>query len=151
MAKHSHNVDANLGAVWFCARRTASPLAWTPNSGASPSALIANPPWGADIARNARELAAAGYELATGQYDSYKLFVERLVHTWLEPGTPAAFILPDSIFLPEHEPLRALLIERSTLRLVARLGEGFFPGIYRGASVIVLSVGPPPKNSMVRS
>lgn len=108
----------------------------------SASGVIANPPWGADLGHSKESLRQRGYQLARGQCDSFELFVERCVHD-AKPGTPMAFIIPDSVFLPEHEPLRRLLLEKCSLRLIARLGEGFFPGVYRGTVVIVLSVGSP--------
>lgn len=108
----------------------------------SASGVIANPPWGADLGHSKDSLRQRGYQLARGQCDSFELFVERCVQD-AKPGTPMAFIIPDSIFLPEHEPLRRLLLGNCSLRLIARLGEGFFPGVYRGTVVIVLSVGAP--------
>jgi adenine-specific DNA-methyltransferase len=108
----------------------------------SASGVIANPPWGADLSHSKESLRQRGYQLARGQCDSFELFVERCVHD-AKPGTPMAFIIPDSIFLPEHEPLRRLLLEKCSLLLVARLGEGFFQGVFRGTVVVVLTVGTP--------
>jgi adenine-specific DNA-methyltransferase len=105
-----------------------------------PDAVIANPPWGATIEVHASELRARGYSLARGQFDSYELFVERALE-WLPEDAPAAFIIPDSIFQPEHEPARRLLAERSRLDLVARLGEGMFPGVFRGTAVVLFRPG----------
>lgn len=100
--------------------------------------LIANPPWGAQL-KHSREtlLTDYGFTLASGQYDSYELFIERSLDVVEERGL-LALILPDSIFLPEHKPLRNLLLERTTIKFIARLGEGFFPGVFRGCVVLVL-------------
>ena len=49
-----------------------------------------------------------------------------------------AFILPDSLLLPEHTRLRRFLLENAEILFLARLGEGLFPGIYRGTVVMVL-------------
>lgn len=107
-----------------------------------PDAVIANPPWGASIDVHASELRTRGYSLARGQFDSYELFIESAL-TWLPDDAPAAFIIPDSIFQPEHEPTRRLLAECSRLDLVARLGEGMFPGVFRGTAVLVFRPGAP--------
>jgi adenine-specific DNA-methyltransferase len=98
--------------------------------------VISNPPWGAELKQTPDGLRKAGYQLAQGQFDSYDLFIElclRVVpdHTFL------AFIIPDSLFLPEHSPLRTMLLDKTQLHLIARLGEGFFDDVYRGTAVIV--------------
>ena len=101
-----------------------------------PDAIIANPPWERPNKNSRRQIQAAGYELARGQFDLYDVFVERLIKSF--PSTPMAFILPDSLFLPEHASLRRFLLENAELLFLARLGEGLFPGTYRGTVVLVL-------------
>jgi adenine-specific DNA-methyltransferase len=99
--------------------------------------VIMNPPWGADPGFSSQELRELGYTLAWGQFDTYDLFIElalRLIHT---NGILVA-IVPDSLFLPEHEGVRRMLATQTEICMIARLGEGFFEGIYRGASVIVV-------------
>jgi hypothetical protein len=98
--------------------------------------VISNPPWGADLSQSAADLRGAGYHLAQGQFDSYELFIELCLKV-MPKGAMLAFIIPDSIFLPEHKALRTLLLERSQLHLIARLGEGFFDQVYRGTAVVV--------------
>lgn len=105
-----------------------------------PDAIIANPPWGAALALDATELRRHGYSLARGQFDSFDLFIE-LGLKWLEEGSPAAFIVPDSIFSPQHEATRVMLARMTTLEVVARLGEGIFPGIFRGTAVALFRPG----------
>ena len=111
--------------------------------------VILNPPWGIQLAQSAPDLRVAGYQLATGQFDSYDIFVE-LALGLLRPGGAAAFILPDSLFLPEHTPLRRLLVERTSLHAIARLGEGFFKNVYRGTVVLTLEKRRPPVGHAVR-
>lgn len=110
------------------------------NLGWEPDAVIINPPWGSPGKDSRRQLQATGYELAKGQFDLYEIFVERLVKAF--PDVPMAFILPDSLFLPEHTKLRRFLLENTKVLFLARLGEGLFPGIYRGTVVLVLRSGP---------
>jgi adenine-specific DNA-methyltransferase len=99
--------------------------------------IILNPPWGIGVGAIRPQLRNAGFELAYGQYDSADLFLELAVKL-LEKDGAAALILPDSLFFPDRAPVRRFLLERCTLDLVARLGEGFFPGVYRGTAVVVL-------------
>ena len=110
------------------------------NLGWEPDVIITNPPWGRPDSESRRRLQAAGYELAKGQFDLYEIFVEQLVRIF--PRVPMAFILPDSLFLPEHTRLRKFLLENTEVLFLARLGEGMFPGIYRGTVVLVLRSGP---------
>ncbi|HEU5105963.1 MAG TPA: N-6 DNA methylase [Solirubrobacterales bacterium] len=105
-----------------------------------PVAAILNPPWGIKSIPGRKELRAAGFELAGGQFDSADLFTELTVKL-LADGEAAALILPDSLFYPDRAPLRRFLLDNCTLELVARLGEGFFPGVYRGVAVVVLRRG----------
>jgi adenine-specific DNA-methyltransferase len=113
-----------------------------------PDAVIANPPWGATLEVRASDLRARGYSLARGQFDSYELFIERALE-WLSEDAPAVFIIPDSIFQPEHEPTRRLLAERSRLDLVARLGEGIFRDVSRGTAVLLFRPGVPSPEHVV--
>ena len=95
-----------------------------------------NPPWGRPDRVSRQRIQAVGYALAKGQFDLYEVFIERMVRSF--PNTPMAFILPDSIFLPEHTRLRRFLLEEATVLFLARLGEGLFPGVFRGTVVLVL-------------
>lgn len=71
--------------------------------------VISNPPWGAGLEQNAPELRGAGYQLAQGQFDSYELFIELCLKVMPDHAI-LAFIIPDSLFLPEHRALRTLLL-----------------------------------------
>lgn len=108
--------------------------------GPLPDAVIMNPPWGAEMGGSVVALKEAGYTLASGQFDSWDLFVEWTVRV-LAPGTVVAAILPDAVFAPEHLATRRLLLERARLDVVARLGEGWFGGVFRGVAVLVYTTG----------
>lgn len=107
-----------------------------------PTLMIANPPWGADLACSRAELADSGYTLARGQYDSYELFLE-LATEMVVPGGLIAFIIPDSLFAGEHQPLRELLLSKTQVLFVARMGEGLFESVYRGCVVLICRNSPP--------
>lgn len=105
-------------------------------------AVISNPPWGAQIAHNREVLLNNGMSLARGQFDSYALFIELMVSA-APIGTHFVFIIPDSFFSPESKALREFLLNHCEMGLIARLGEGFFPGIYRGVVVLQLRKSKP--------
>lgn len=109
---------------------------WIDSLRTRPDALIMNPPWGAAHNLSKESALSSGLSLARGQFDTYELFCELALQI-LKPGGSYVFIIPDSIFLPEHEKLRRLLANRTTINLIARLGEGIFPGVYRGCAIIV--------------
>ena len=111
-------------------------------------AIIANPPWGADTFKSKSELQSTGFTLASGQYDSWCLFVELSLALLKRKGR-AAFILPDAIFLPEHEATRRLLVNNYSIELIARLGEGIFKGIHRGTVVVVVQNIKPTTNHLI--
>ena len=83
---------------------------------------------GEDRTSNTRQrIQAVGYELAKGQFDLYEVFIERMIRSF--PDTPMAFILPDSIFLPEHTRLRRFLLEEDHVTLLSTIGRGVIPRV----------------------
>lgn len=102
--------------------------------------VLGNPPWGADLG-DVREYVEGGpYQLARGQYDSFELFVEAargLAHSRGVVG----MIVPDSITLPGHEPLRRMLLDNVALTALVRAGEGLFPGVFRAAFLLCFNNG----------
>lgn len=113
-----------------------------------PDAVIVNPPWGGKLSLSRKFYREHGYRLASGQFDISDLFVERALAV-CRPGGLVGLILPDAVFQPDHEALRAMLLEH-TLLLIARLGEGMFDDVYRSTVVIVLKQGPPKSDHSVR-
>ncbi len=110
--------------------------------------FIANPPWGAELQSHIEKIRQRGYALAAGQFDTWDLFVEGIIKA-APQGAAAVLILPDAIFLPEHMRIRALLVKNTRILNIARLGEGFFPGVFRGTVVLAFRKEKAPKNSAV--
>lgn len=110
--------------------------------------VVSNPPWGGRIWQTTEELLKDGLTLASGQYDSYELFMEIMIEAALE-NTYLIFIIPDSIFLPEHKNLRKLILRKTKIHVLSRLGEGFFKNVFRGTAVIVLEKKVPEKDHSV--
>ena len=99
--------------------------------------IAGNPPWGANIddTRQWIKHDEYGYKLADGQYDSYELLLE-LGEDILTDGGTLGFIIPDSIFREEHEPLRKWLATEHTLDQAHKLGEGVFEDVWSGTSIV---------------
>ncbi len=111
--------------------------------------VVSNPPWGSKIWQTPKELLDNGFTLASGQFDSYELFMEMMIES-AQDNTHFVFIIPDSIFLPEHKSLRELILSKTKIHLLSRLGEGFFKNVYRGACVLVLEKASPDVNHTVQ-
>lgn len=146
----SHLVHANalrpLG-------RSATTLGWGANlrrGEKSPGfdLLIANPPWGADISTYRDKLRQGLLSTLKNHFDSYELFME-LATRVVSPTGYFGFIIPDSILNHGKSALRDLLLERTELRYIARLGEGLFPGVYRGCVVLIGKNCPPTPGNLV--
>jgi adenine-specific DNA-methyltransferase len=121
---------------------------WIKRLGGRPDALIMNPPWGAVHNLSKQIALSSGLTLAHGQFDTYDLFCQLALQI-LRPGGSFVFIVPDSIFLPEHEELRRLLAAKTTISLIARLGEGIFHGVYRGCAIVAGRRVAPDENHQV--
>ncbi|CDK38908.1 putative type IV restriction endonuclease [Halorubrum sp. AJ67] len=88
--------------------------------------IVGNPPWGAEIDEYDAWLESdQGFESATGQYNSYELFIE-LGEDLLIEGGSLGFIIPDSIFNDEYQSLREWLVTNHQLEQIHKLGEGVF-------------------------
>ena len=95
--------------------------------------IVSNPPWGADL--SCYTSLGLHYKTASGQFDSYDLFIETIVNN-LKEGGGYAIIVPDSIYCQEHYNTRKLLLDNTTICEIVRLGEGFFPDVNFAASLI---------------
>lgn len=123
-------------------------LASAARNGGSLDGVIANPPWGAQLRIDRDTLRSLGYRVLSGQTDSWDLFVDGIIRA-LKPSAPAVLILPDALFLPEHRAIREILTRDTHITMIARLGEGFFSGVYRGTVVVGLRKGPPKRQAVV--
>lgn len=109
-------------------------------------AVIANPPWSSEKIYERVDLTSAGFSLVSGQYDSYVLFME-LAFNILRDGGLMAFIIPDSLFDAQNENLRKFLLEKTQIKVIARLGEKIFEEVNRAATVIICKKAVPESNS----
>ena len=109
-------------------------------------AVIANPPWSSEKVYSRADLISAGFSLISGQYDSYVLFIELTLKILRDDGL-MAFIIPDSLFDTQNEDLRKFLLEKTQIKVIARLGEKIFEGVNRATTVIVCKKAIPETNS----
>lgn len=87
--------------------------------------VVGNPPWGAEI-----NYDLDSFDLLTGQFDSYELFVERSLRDLCAPDGYFGFIVPDRVLRPEGERLRRWLFDNYSVIAVLKVGEGVFPGVF---------------------
>jgi len=97
--------------------------------------ILGNPPWGAHVSLEKSSMDR--YHLAKGQYDSYDLFIERATQM-LRTGDLFGYIVPDSILqLPQHTPLRELILRNYHIESLIKLGEGIFEDVFRAAVAFI--------------
>lgn len=103
--------------------------------------IAGNPPWGAelDAIEPWVEHPNHGFELATGQYDSYELLVELGDELLAENGT-LGFIIPDSIFNEDSDNFREWLVSKHQLDRVHKLGEGIFPNVWAATAIVQYTI-----------
>lgn len=110
--------------------------------------VLSNPPWGADLNGYDPLILRKNFTLAKGQFDIYNLFIEVILENLNNNGI-YGLILPDSVFNQEHANLRCLLTSKTSIHLIARLGEKIFPGINRACVVIIGRKGIPKNDHKV--
>lgn len=96
--------------------------------------ICSNPPWGASLS-NYQNLKK-DYISANGQFDIYDIFVE-IILSKLKYGGVYGLILPDSLYSLEHELTRNMIFNKTSVKVVIKLGEGFFSNVYTSASIII--------------
>ncbi|CAM3689561.1 TaqI-like C-terminal specificity domain-containing protein [Flavobacterium chungbukense] len=106
---------------------------------------LSNPPWGSDIkSYNLKDLNSS-FKLSKGQFDVFDLFFETIL-TNLSKNGIYGLILPDSVFSQEQTKFRELISKKTSIHLIARLGEKIFPDINR-ACVVIIGENKIPKNN----
>lgn len=110
--------------------------------------MIANPPWGASTSSYETELSQSQFTLNKGQYDTSDLFVELALSLVKKDGY-FAFIIPDSLFGFEHVEMRKMLLERTQIKFIGRMGEKIFDGVNRACIIIICKNSKPTRISRV--
>lgn len=108
--------------------------------------ICSNPPWGTSLSKY--KSLKRDFKLAKGQFDVYDLFVETILNQ-LKDGGVYGIILPDSIYSIEHKRTRNLIFNDTSVKVVLKLGEGFFKGVFTSASIFVGVKTPPEDNNLI--
>ncbi|MFW9995186.1 MAG: Eco57I restriction-modification methylase domain-containing protein [Candidatus Odinarchaeota archaeon] len=112
--------------------------------------VFGNPPWGASVEAYRLAVESGRFVTAVGQYDSFEVFIELGLELLKENGI-LGFVIPDSFFKPEYERIRQLLVERSAVLEILKLGEGFFDNVYRSAVIILVRKGVPSGDHLLKA
>lgn len=106
--------------------------------------VVGNPPWGGEIPPDVYESCCAHLGLPTEpEWDSWELFVA-LGLALLRPGGRLAYVVPDTIFSPEKERTRRLILESGTLEYFHNLGTDWFDNVRMGTVVFQVRRGQVP-------
>ncbi len=115
--------------------------------------VMGNPPY-LNVKRgffqDEQEFLEAKYETARGQYDLYRLFIERGLQL-LKDGGYLGFIIPRRSFTNENEVyLRRYLLERSNVKIIVDVGAVFDEASVEAGILIVQKGKPQPSNKIMR-
>ncbi len=110
--------------------------------------VIANPPWGAKTDSYKHLIDESNFKLNVGQTDSSDLFIESSLKL-IKAGGLIAFIIPDSLFYHERQPLRKFLLSNTNIKFIGRFGEKIFKDVNRACAVIICQKTDSPSNGKV--
>lgn len=110
--------------------------------------VIANPPWGAKLNSYKHLVNESNFLLNAGQIDSSDLFIESSLNL-VRNGGLIAFIIPDSLFYQERQPLREYLLKNTDIKFIGRFGEKLFKDVNRACAVIICQKNHSPSDSNV--
>lgn len=98
--------------------------------------IIGNPPWGSDLAREDMPIYREKYITAGSSCDSFSLFIEYALNILQDKGI-VAYILPESILkVKTHYPVRKMLLEKTHIQAIEKLGNKFF-GVFAPAVSLI--------------
>lgn len=110
--------------------------------------VVGNPPWGGEVEEASYRAACSELGLlADPEWDSWELFLTLALHS-LRDGGRIAMVLPDTIFSPEKERSRRLLLEHTRIQRLHNLGPDWFgPNVRMGTVVVEAVRGQKPMTS----
>jgi hypothetical protein len=113
--------------------------------------VVGNPPWGADVADDVYEACCSTLGLDDEHgWDSWELFTA-LGLALLRPGGRLAFVLPDTIFSPDKQRIRRLLLESGSVEFLHNLGTDWFEKVRMGTVLVQVRRGQVPIGSTFKA
>lgn len=105
--------------------------------------IIGNPPWGADFS-NIKEYIITEYEpIASGQFDSFGIFLYQNLRDLLKPKGVLGYIVPNELCLEDvNKNLRDYLLKHQILELI-NLGYEIFGEVTKPSLVTLIKNCPP--------
>ncbi len=167
--QHLYGTDLDPQAVQLAGRALARSAGWS-GAGEAPElnlssvnallanpwpelrfdAIITNPPWGADCLDPEGQIRSKFSSRARGNYDSFKLFVFRIMEL-LKEGGLAGLVLPNTLLTQQRfEDLRKCLATENTLEIIIDLGEKIFQQVTVPACVVIFRRRRPPEETRVK-
>lgn len=100
--------------------------------------ILGNPPWGANMEHFKSHLQTKYPEIASGQFDSFAVFLYKSIKDLLKENGILAFIVPNELcFLEQYANLRKFLLNYTFLELI-NLGFEIFPDVQKPALLLIL-------------
>jgi hypothetical protein len=106
--------------------------------------VVGNPPWGGEIAPDVYDACCAHLGLdPEPAWDSWELFVAFGL-ALLRDGGRLAFVLPDTIFSPEKERIRRIILTSGSIEYFHNVGTDWFEKVRMGTTLLQVRRGPVP-------
>jgi hypothetical protein len=106
--------------------------------------VLGNPPWGAEVDPEVFVTCCAALGLDSEEdWDSWELFVA-LGLACLRDGGRLALVLPDTIFSPEKDRIRRLILDSGTIEYFHNVGTDWFENVRMGTTIIQVRRGTAP-------
>ena len=106
--------------------------------------VVGNPPWGGEVAPDIYEACCMHLGIPTEPaWDSWELFVH-LGLSLLRDGGRLAFVLPDTIFSPEKERTRRLILNSGAVEYIHNIGTDWFENVRMGSVLVQVRRGTRP-------
>jgi hypothetical protein len=119
-------------------------LAAMNSQAASFDLVVGNPPWGAEVEPDLYEACCMHLGIdAEPEWDSWELFVH-LGLSLLRDGGRLAFVLPDTLFSPEKERARRLILTSGAVEYIHNIGTDWFANVRMGSVLLQVRRGTRP-------
>ena len=113
--------------------------------------VVGNPPWGGEIESDMYTACCLHLGIdPEPRWDSWELFVH-LGLALLRDGGRLAFVLPDTIFSPEKERTRRLILNSGAIEYFHNIGTNWFEKVRMGSVLVQVRRGTRPMGHTFRA